>query len=289
MDHEELPSAGEWTKRRMTDGSGNGSSPEHGFVVVDGLRLHYLDFGGEGKPLVLLHGVTSHAWVWRYLAPHLTHRRLVALDSRGHGDSQWSEGHQYETEDLASDVVEFIDVIGLGGVDIVGGSWGGLVGLQVATRVPNLVDSLTMIDIPPSFPGPASEVHTDPGSDPNHARSVAYLRDTAEYMDEAIGEALAAFGVRPGKNGRLYTKHDDYFHEQRPHRAVDYWEELESLRMPVLFVRADNSTHLSAPVAERMLQVAHNAQLVTISETGHRIPTDNPVALGRVLRDFLGP
>lgn len=236
---------------------------------------------------MLLHGVTSHAWVWRDLAPHLTNRRLLALDSRGHGDSQWSADHEYTTEDLASDVVAFIDMMDLGSVDIVGASWGGLVGLQVAVARPDLVDSLAMLDIPPSFPGPPSEVQFDPSSYASHTESISYVRDADEHIDEGIAVAVAAFGVRPGKDGRLYTKHDDYFHGQRPHRSVDYWKELGSLRAPLLFVRAEKSTHLSASVAERMLQVAHNGQLVTISETGHRIPADNPAVLGTVLRDFL--
>ncbi|GMQ94231.1 MAG: alpha/beta hydrolase [Acidimicrobiia bacterium] len=272
----------------MTNGSRQVPSPEHGFVVINGLRLHYLDFGGEGKPLILLHGVTSHAWVWRDLAPQLTHRRLVAPDSRGHGDSQWSADQNYATEDLASDVIAFIDVMDLGCVDIVGGSWGGLVGLEVASRIPDLVDSLTMVDIPPSFPESTSEFQIDPSSYASHTETVAYLRDADEYMDEGIAEAVAALGVRPGTSGRLYSKHDDYFREHRPHRSDDYWAQLESLRMPLLIVRAENSTHLSVSVAARMLSVAHNGRLVTISNTGHRIPTDNPAAFGSALRDFLG-
>ena len=98
---------------------------------------------------------------------------------------------------------------------------------------------------------------------------------------------VAAFGVRPGENGRLYAKHDEYFQDNRPHRSVDYWSDLESLRIPLLIVRADDSTHLSLSVAERMARVAHDAELVSIQETGHRIPTDNPEALGTVLRRFL--
>jgi len=61
-------------------------APEHRFIIVNGLRLHCLNVRGGGKPLVLLHGVTSNASVWRDLAPLMGSRRVAALDSRGHGD-----------------------------------------------------------------------------------------------------------------------------------------------------------------------------------------------------------
>lgn len=263
------------------------SSPAHGFVVVNGLRHHYLDFGGDGDPLLLLHGVTSHASVWRTTAPLVRGRRSIALDFRGHGDSQWSADGAYSTEDLASDVLDFIDILDLGPVDIVGGSWGGLVGLNAAVRNHDVAKSLTMIDIPPSFPGPMSEISIDPQSYSTHAESVAYVKDANGFIDRENAEILAAHGVRPGNNGLLYTKHDDYFHTGRPHRSDDYWEDLESLRLPLLIVRAENSLLLSESVADRMLHVAHDGELAVISQTGHRISTDNPEALAEVLRGFL--
>ncbi|MFV2070902.1 MAG: alpha/beta fold hydrolase [Pirellulales bacterium] len=263
------------------------SSPAHGFVVVNGLRHHYLDFGGDGNPLLLLHGVTSHGSIWRATAPLVRGRRSIALDFRGHGDSQWSADGAYSTEDLASDVLDFIEVMDLGPVDIVGGSWGGLVGLNAAVRNQDVAKSLTMIDVPPSFPGPVSEISIDPQSYPTHAESVAYIHDANGFIDRETAETVAAHGVRPGKNGQLYAKHDDYFHEARPHRGVDYWKDLESLRLPLLIVRARNSLLLSESVADRMLHVAHDGELAVIPRTGHRIPTDNPAALAEVLRRFL--
>ncbi len=118
---------------------------------------------------------------------------------------------------------------------------------------------------------------------------IAYIRDRSDHPGEEIVEAVAAQAVRPGEAGRLHTKHDDYFHDHRPHRAVDYWEILESLHIPVLFVRADENSFVSDEEAERMLAVAHAGELVTIPRSGHAVSMDNPVALGRALREFLDP
>jgi len=262
-------------------------APEHGFVEINGLRIHYLDFGGSGKPILLLHGVTSHAWVWYDVAPQLTYGRAIALDSRGHGDSQWSADQQYTTEQLASDVVRFIEVMDLGSVDIVGGSWGGLVGLAVAARLPESVDRLVMIDIPPSFPASERDFARHPRSYETHGETVAYIRDKNEHPGDKIVEMVAAHGVKPGELGWLYTKHDDYFHDHRPHRKDDYWESLASLRIPILFVHAEKNSFVTEHEAERMLAVAYAGELITIPDSGHRVPVDNPAALSRALRGFL--
>jgi len=263
------------------------NSPSHGFIEVNGLRIHYLDFGGTGKPTLLLHGVTSHAWVWQDVAPHITYGRAIALDSRGHGDSQWSADQSYTTEQLASDVVSFIQLMDLGNVDIVGGSWGGLVGLAVASCLPALVDRLVMIDIPPSFPRLESDFGRHPTSYRSHRETIAYIEDNNEHPGPQIAEAVAAHGVRPGEAGRLHTKHDDYFHDHRPHRTDDHWERLRSARLPILFVRAGEDSFVSDQEAQRMLAVAPDGRWITIPESGHRISVDNPAALSRALTSFL--
>ena len=58
-------------------------------VKVNGITLHYLDWGpADAPPVVLLHGITGHARVWDHLAQRLAPgRRVLALDQRGHGDS----------------------------------------------------------------------------------------------------------------------------------------------------------------------------------------------------------
>jgi len=274
---------------QMNDKNEPTGTPTHGYVAINGLRLHYLDFGGVGKPVIFLHGVTSDAWTWLHAVPQLPNRRLIALESRGHGDSQWSGKHDYTTEDLASDVIAFVRSITPGSVDLVGESWGGLVGLSVATQVPDIVDSLTMIDIPPSFPRGAPEIRVHPQSFSSSADVLAFVRDGSPNMEGRLAQALADNGFRPGEDGRLFVKHDEYFVRNRPHRVVDYWQDLQLLRIPVLIVRAQGSTHLSSSVAERMLDVANDGQLVTISDTGHRIATDNPVALKATLKAFLAP
>lgn len=85
------------------------------------MRLHLLDYGGEGPRALLLHGVGGNAWTWREVAPRLTATaRVLAADLRGYGDSQRSASRSYTTADHAGDVIGVIEGLGLGHVDLVG-------------------------------------------------------------------------------------------------------------------------------------------------------------------------
>jgi pimeloyl-ACP methyl ester carboxylesterase len=98
----------------------------HAFVNANGLRLHHVDFGGSGTPIVLGHGVTGHAWVWSGVADRLVEvGRVVSLDYRGFGDSQWSAEQAYTTGDHLADLEAVIGSLGASEVDLVGSSWGG--------------------------------------------------------------------------------------------------------------------------------------------------------------------
>ena len=82
-------------------------------VRVRDLRLHYLDFGGDGPPLLFLHATGFHAWVWAPYAEHFraTHR-VLALDQRGHGESD-KPPSGYRWEEFGADLMRFLDALTL--------------------------------------------------------------------------------------------------------------------------------------------------------------------------------
>src|SRR5437764_12301654 len=76
------------------------------FVTVNGLRLHYLDWGGAEKPpFIMLHGIARHAHTFDHIAADLARDyRVIAVDMRGHGDSAWSPDAAYMVEDYVKDL-----------------------------------------------------------------------------------------------------------------------------------------------------------------------------------------
>src|SRR6266852_3639251 len=101
-------------------------------VTLQGLRFHYTERGEREAPVVvMLHGVTGHARAWDDEGAALaSHYRVLALDQRGHGDSDPPPDADYTIARLAADLAAFVDALGLSTVALVGLSLGGRVAIQ---------------------------------------------------------------------------------------------------------------------------------------------------------------
>jgi pimeloyl-ACP methyl ester carboxylesterase len=260
----------------------------HGYTDVRGLRLHHLDYGGVGTPIVCLHGVTGHAWTWHELAPHLTEiGAVVCLDLRGHGDSQWSASGAYETEEHVADLEVWLDAMGLTRVALLGYSWGALIAASFAARRPERVRRLVMLDVEPSFDFGVEDVPPRPHEHDSHEDAVAWERESSAQASAEMVEVMAAAGTRPAPEGRLVPREDPYFLRRWPFRSGDHWSELAGLTMPVLVVHAGNS-FVRREVMERMATVIPDAAFAEVADCGHVMPVDNPAGVASVVVPFLG-
>ena len=121
-------------------------APSEEWVTVDGLSFHYRDWGGSGRPLVLLHGLASTCHIWDMVAPMLAEdHAVIALDQRGHGESA-KPNHGYDFASLSRDVLGVIEQRGGDAPVLVGHSWGGSVALEMAVRAPQAVRGMAWVD-----------------------------------------------------------------------------------------------------------------------------------------------
>src|ERR1700761_6226443 len=151
------------------------------FVELDGIRFHYLDWGGDGPPLVMLHGFTGHAHTWDYTARALAGQyRVLALDQRGHGDTGWAS--RDGSRPMVGDALASLDAQGLDRVTLMGLSMGGNVAYLFAAAHPERIERLIIGDIGP-------EVAAAGGG-----RIAAGLAgpDVFNTEDEAVAQARAA-------------------------------------------------------------------------------------------------
>ena len=120
--------------------------PSDRFVVLDGVRFHYLDWGGNGDPLLLLAGLGCTAHVFAELAPHLSDRfRVLALTRRGHGlTDQVHSGHGLA--DAAEDARRLLDAVGIERAHVGGHSMGGGEASVLAVRHPERVARIVYLD-----------------------------------------------------------------------------------------------------------------------------------------------
>ena len=120
--------------------------PQDRWVRVNGIQIHYRDWGGDGKSILLLHGLASHAGIWDLAAPFIrTKHRVIALDLRGHGSSSKPD-HGYDFDTVSSDVISIYSKLKLELPVIVGHSWGGNVALHCAVSAPTHFSGVVMVD-----------------------------------------------------------------------------------------------------------------------------------------------
>lgn len=166
--------------RHGWEGLGDVSMIERSFQVASGL-MNYAESGGEGAPVVLLHGVTMEWSRWSEVIERLPDTaHIFAPDLRGHGRSDWARSG-YKIPEYVDDIAELVhQVSGVGSV-VIGHSLGALVALGVAARVPDLVDAVVAIDPP--------LILCDSGFE-----SIAYsdVHAYCQWVDDVVGGRLGA-------------------------------------------------------------------------------------------------
>jgi pimeloyl-ACP methyl ester carboxylesterase len=267
-----------------------------------GLALHAIEWHPEGSAVLLLHGFANDARVWDDVARALTpSRRIVALDLRGHGDSDWAPDGDYRTRAHVADVVDAIRALGLERASIVGHSLGGSIGIRLAAEHPQLVDRLVVVDTGPRLnPTGVRHLRRDVANGRHFfASGEEYESYLARLYPLARPETLARmrrYGLRERSDGRFEMKFDpamrsrfrrDAATEQRSEQRS--WRYLSQIRCPTLVARAAASAILSAETAETMVhEVLASGELSIVERSGHAVMVDNPAGLAASIDRFLG-
>ena len=276
-------------------------TPHDRYVDGDGLRLHYLDWGNDAAPpMLLLHGFSGHAHTWDTFARAMCDRyHVVALDQRGHGDSDWAKDGAYRPDDHARDIRAVHDRLGLGAVVLIGLSMGGRNSIALTAAHPAKVEKLVIVDIGPDIdPKGAARIGKMAGDAPEDFGSVedavAYLRLHVTLASAAAEAALryrVEHGVKKLPNGRYTWKYDRFLRDQRrkgPWIPTDLWPAVGKIKAPTLIVRGSESDVFAPETAKRMLELIPGSQLVEIPGAGHSVPAEAPEAFERAVRQFLG-
>ena len=122
--------------------------PSSSFYVSQRLRLHFVDWGNEGAPpLLLIHGGRDHARSWDWVARDLRRDyHVIAPDLRGHGDSAWAIGSMYSQSEFVLDITQLVEALQLPLLTVIGHSLGGAISLQFTGTNPDRVSKLVAIE-----------------------------------------------------------------------------------------------------------------------------------------------
>jgi pimeloyl-ACP methyl ester carboxylesterase len=282
------------------------------FVEANGIRLHYIEWGGDAPPVVLLHATGFLARLWEPIAVQMTARfHVFALDARGHGDSDKPvlslvEGPApaggYGWEGLAADLMGFLDSLGLAGVPIVGHSSGAAGAIRLAALRPEYVAAAVLIE-PTVFPPMPVE-----GSD-ERKEQLASGAARRRMVWDSREELMAAYRQRRAFAGwredvlRLFAEHGTFSREDgrielkcpgeieaelyRNSLSPDVWDLLPRVRCPALVIRGEKTEPMLAMVAEGVAQRIPGARLATIAGGSHFVPMERPDAIASEALAFL--
>jgi pimeloyl-ACP methyl ester carboxylesterase len=276
------------------------AEPTHQYVEVAGLKLHYLDWGGDPnkRTFVLLHGGAAHAHWWDAVAPLLTpYGRVLALDFRGHGRSQWARPPIYGPPAYLDDVGGLIESLGTR-VVLVGHSMGGAVAQWVAVTHPELLDALIIVDAPHGPPPMLRRLmwrwrRRSRGGTRPELRTAAdiikkfRLQPPETKLTRLEIERLALLGAEQLPTGAWAFRFDPETRAWRKHGARMTKPSLRKIRMPTLLLRGDQSGLVSPAHVKRMHRKIRGSVLKNIPRAYHHVPLDNPGDTAAAIIEFV--
>ena len=272
-------------------------TPHDGRVSAGGLIFHYVEWGDAGAPpIVCLHGVTQTAHSWDEVAADLGRdHRVVCLDQRGHGDSDWAPEGDYARETQAADLDAITDALGFARFVLAGMSMGGINAITFTARHPDKVTALIVVDVSPQI----------------ERRGVENIRTFVQSTDvldtfEAFVERAHQFNPRRSldnirsrlshnlkqlPDGRWTWKYDPAL--RAPGRGfqasalTNLWDDVRAIRCPTLLLKGAESDILSAEGAAKLQAAIPQSRLAVVPGAGHSVMGDNPAAFVAETRAFL--
>ncbi len=263
------------------------------FESVNGLRLHFLHSGADdGMPICFLHGGAAHAHWFDAVIPRLQRGcRVISLDQRGHGESDWPSPPAYATENFASDLQRLMDQLGWPRMALVGHSMGGHNAMAFAAWHPERVAALVIVDARPHLPADRVQHMRERGrrAPRVHASEDAAVAAFRLLPPETVADPeLLAHVARMGltrTDGGFRLRFDPACYAER--RPVDCRPLLPRITAPTLIVRGEHSIVLPLDMAAAMLQTIPNAELFEIPGAYHHVTLDAPEPFSAALDDFL--
>ncbi len=265
------------------------------FHAPDGTRLHYTD-EGTGTPVLALSGLTRNGSDFDYAAPHLSHMRLIRLDYRGRGQSEWSGAETYTIPTEAGDALALLDHLGLEQAAILGTSRGGLIAMLLAVIAKDRLSGVCLVDIGPELAGDGLEVIKGYiGRNPSQKTYAEAAAMRAELMPGFVdvpesrwSEEVMRHYVETGDG--LKINYDPALRDAvlaaGTQPVPDLWPMFDALEgLPLALIRGANSNLLSAATTGEMARRRPDMILGTVPGRGHVPFLDEPEAV-RVLTEW---
>jgi proline-specific peptidase len=294
---------------------------EEGFVDAHGVLIYYKTMG-KGEPLVILHGGpgASHDYFLPYLLPLARENRLIFIDERGCGQSQKLEDPSaYTIENMAADVEDVRQVLGLGKISLLGHSFGGVLAQAYALKYPENLSHLILCStfhsvtkmnavfktikakMAPELRGRIEKMEQEGLY--GHGKDYEKNRYTPEYMTAAWGDGYFPYlyqnhpdpNYEPIANGNMswelyremWGSHGEFVIDGNL-KSVEYAGRLSSIAVPTLITVGDHD-ECAPSLSREMHQKIAGSKLVIFPGSGHMTFVDQPALFISTINEFLNP
>jgi pimeloyl-ACP methyl ester carboxylesterase len=284
--------------------------PASSYYISQRLKLHYVDWGNEEKPpLLLVHGGKDHARSWDYVAQALRDDyHVIAPDLRGHGDSAWAYGGHYAIAEFVLDLTQLIETLDLAPVTIVSHSLGGAVSLHYTGIFPEKVEKIVAIEglgPPPAMFEKMTEVpmwertaqwiesvrrlsSRAPRRYDSIDAAAARMLEENSFLSPEMARHLTVHGVSRNEDGTFSWKFDNYTRPFYPQHFEKggmhaHWGRITC---PTLLIRGTESW-ASDPSKDGRADAFQDAEVANVEGAGHWVHHDQLDAFLSVVRAFL--
>jgi pimeloyl-ACP methyl ester carboxylesterase len=243
------------------------AATDAGYVAHDGARIWYASYG-TGSPVILLHGGLGHGGNWGYQVPALLARgrRVVLVDSRGHGRST-RDDRPFTYELMAGDVLAVMDALHLEKAAVIGWSDGACVALVLATQVPSRISGVFFFACNMD-PSGTKQLAPSPVIDrcfTRHAKDYAKLSATPDRFQDFVAAVSRMMETQPN-----YTAAD-----------------LARVSVPVAIVQSEHDEFIKAEHAAYLARSIPGAELVQLAGVSHFAPLQRPAVFNGAMLAFL--
>lgn len=288
--------------------------PQHGpasrVYYSQRLRLHYVDWGNESAPpLMLVHGGRDHCRNWDWMAASLRDKyHVFAPDLRGHGDSQWMVGGHYSMIDYVYDVAQLVHQLEAAPITLVGHSLGGAICLQYAGIYPNKVKKVVSIDgfgPPPDYAKQRAETPVEvrmrgwvkqvrelsgrlPRRYPTLEECVKRMQEANPRLSDEQAKYLTLHGAIQNEDQTFSWKFDNYVRALSPYlfNAEEMHTLWRNIECPVQLIHGMESWS-GDPEADGRSSHFKDVKIVHVEKAGHWVHHDQLQVVLDTVRAFL--
>ncbi len=253
-----------------------------GAAPIPGARLHYVDSGGKGTPVIFLHafGGTSESFVNQFSAFAAKGYRVIAYDRRGFGRTTFDAGAEQGTQ--AGDLVALLDSLGLDRVHLVGTATGGIVALDFALSYPRRLRSLVVANSVGSLSDPEIAAMRERLSFPKGMAVPLQFIELSPAYRAANPEGTKRW-IEIQKGSRAETP----LPVSQPFRSILTLASFETIQTPALLLGGGADMAAPAPLQELLARHLRTAKLIILPDVGHSAYWEQPDMFNSAVLEFI--